>query len=117
METQSYNTCTFLSHTILIVILQQKTRVMEIFVFFGLVPPEKVTITGGENAMAGDTITLSCTTSNSHPRAMITWYAKGVMLDVPDGATTVSSLPPALPVCNKHGDHKSIPFTAHTCYH
>jgi len=36
-----------------------------------------VTISGYQNAKAGDTITLSCESAISNPPAVITWFTRG----------------------------------------
>lgn len=42
------------------------------------VPPQRVTISGGDGPLrAGETVTLTCVSSNSNPRAVITWFARG----------------------------------------
>ncbi|XP_052273577.1 nephrin-like isoform X3 [Dreissena polymorpha] len=40
--------------------------------------PTKASITGTREAKAGETLTLTCTTSNSNPAAVITWIPQGV---------------------------------------
>ncbi|KAJ8316449.1 hypothetical protein KUTeg_006463 [Tegillarca granosa] len=40
-------------------------------------PPEKVTITGNKLAKAGESIDLTCESSNSNPAAVITWISRG----------------------------------------
>ncbi|KAK6173113.1 hypothetical protein SNE40_016632 [Patella caerulea] len=45
-------------------------------------PPKEVTITGDKLAKAGETVTLTCVSSNSNPAAVITWFAKGQSLPV-----------------------------------
>ncbi|KAK7487590.1 hypothetical protein BaRGS_00021140 [Batillaria attramentaria] len=41
-------------------------------------PPQRVTISGGDGPLrAGDTVTLTCVSSNSNPRSTITWFARG----------------------------------------
>lgn len=57
-----------------------------------LVPPTQVTITGHEQVKAGDSIVLSCTTSNSNPQASITWSRMGKEIRTADDATDVSLL-------------------------
>lgn len=39
--------------------------------------PKKATITGTREAKAGETLTLTCTTSNSNPAAVVTWIPQG----------------------------------------
>lgn len=39
--------------------------------------PRTATITGTREAKAGETLTLSCTTSNSNPAAVVTWIPQG----------------------------------------
>ncbi|XP_052804572.1 LOW QUALITY PROTEIN: nephrin-like [Mya arenaria] len=41
-------------------------------------PPTKATITGTREAKAGEMLTLTCTTSNSNPAAVVTWIPQGV---------------------------------------
>lgn len=45
---------------------------------------------------AGERATLSCTTSNSNPQAVITWYARGKQVLSNDDDTTVRILSPAV---------------------
>ncbi|WAR05395.1 NPHN-like protein [Mya arenaria] len=42
------------------------------------IPPTKATITGTREAKAGEMLTLTCTTSNSNPAAVVTWIPQGV---------------------------------------
>ncbi|XP_064650915.1 nephrin-like isoform X3 [Lineus longissimus] len=42
--------------------------------------PEKVVITGETGAKAGESITLTCETTNSNPASTIKWFAKGRQL-------------------------------------
>nr|QRF78294.1 Nephrin [Lineus viridis] len=42
--------------------------------------PEKVTISGETGAKAGESITLTCETTNSNPASTIKWFAKGHQL-------------------------------------
>nr|QRF78289.1 nephrin [Terebratalia transversa] len=53
------------------------TSSVKLTVQFG---PEKVVILGPEYAKAGETITLQCRTSNSNPRASVTWNRNGQQL-------------------------------------
>ena len=48
------------------------------------VAPETVTITGHEQAKAGEEKTLTCTSSPSNPASTITWFSRSRQLD---GAT------------------------------
>jgi len=41
------------------------------------VAAEKVTISGHDNAKAGDTIRLSCVSAISNPPSVITWFTRG----------------------------------------
>ena len=41
------------------------------------VAPTQVTITGTREAKAGETLTLTCTSSNSNPAATINWIPQG----------------------------------------
>nr|QRF78300.1 nephrin [Membranipora membranacea] len=53
-------------------------------------PPKFVTIDGTGLVKAGSSITLSCTTDNSNPRAIINWYSKGQLIN-PDGDSKVEA--------------------------
>ena len=58
-----------------------------------LVPPKFVSIEGAGLVKAGSSVTLSCTTDNSNPRAIINWYSKGLLIN-PDGDSKVRQLIP-----------------------
>ncbi|KAK7106268.1 nephrin-like isoform X2 [Littorina saxatilis] len=50
-------------------------------------PPQRVTISGGQGPLrAGDTVDLTCVSSNSNPRSTITWFARG--RQIPDNDVT-----------------------------
>ena len=49
-------------------------------IFVISVAPSEVKILGHQNAKAGDTITMSCESSNSNPAALITWFSRGRQL-------------------------------------
>ncbi|XP_076438508.1 nephrin-like [Babylonia areolata] len=52
-------------------------------------PPQRVTISGGSGPLrSGDTVQLSCVSSNSNPRATITWFARG--RQIPDTEVTAT---------------------------
>jgi len=53
------------------------------------VTPEQVTISGHQNAKAGDTITLSCLSAISNPPAVITWFTRG--RHIPGSTSSVMS--------------------------
>ena len=55
-----------------------------------LVAPKSVTITGVREAKVGETLTLTCTTTNSNPAAVITWIPRGTTL-LHDSSQTVES--------------------------
>ena len=55
-----------------------------------LVAPKSVTITGVREAKVGETLTLTCTTTNSNPAAVITWIPRGTTL-LHDSSHTVES--------------------------
>jgi len=42
-----------------------------------IVAPAKVTISGHQNAKAGDTVKLSCVSAISNPPSVITWFTRG----------------------------------------
>ena len=46
-------------------------------IFFFLVAPDKVTITGAGTARINDSVTLTCETSNSNPASSIQWVVGG----------------------------------------
>lgn len=53
------------------------------------VPPQRVTISGGDGPLrAGETVTLTCVSSNSNPRSTITWFARG--RQIPTGEVSQS---------------------------
>ena len=47
-----------------------------IMILFYAVAPKTATITGTREAKAGETLTLTCTTSNSNPAAIIEWIPR-----------------------------------------
>ena len=55
-----------------------------------LVAPKSVKITGVREAKTGETLTLTCTTSNSNPAAVITWIPRGTSLIQDKSHTEVS---------------------------
>lgn len=58
-------------------------------------PPSRVTISGGSGPLrAGDTVELTCVSSNSNPRSTITWFARG--RQIPDGDVTNTFQPSPL---------------------
>ena len=51
------------------------------------VAPERVTISGHQNAKAGDTVKLRCESSISNPPAIISWFTRG--RHQPGGTNTI----------------------------
>ncbi|KAL8598029.1 hypothetical protein ACOMHN_062627 [Nucella lapillus] len=62
------------------------TKSFTLSVYF---PPQRVTISGGSGPLrSGDTVHLTCVSSNSNPRSTITWFARG--RQIPDSEVTAT---------------------------
>lgn len=53
--------------------------------------PEKVTITGHQNAKAGDLIALKCESAISNPPAVLSWFSRGRSVTNPGGSVVPSA--------------------------